>query len=101
LINHLMPTVIPYTTLFRSDGGARGRLKHAADDAGNLLADIVAIVHAERAAVLLADRENLKACQTVRAPAEVKAAERLKLVLQQIDRKRTRMNSSHSQISYA
>src|SRR2546427_8830657 len=70
-------TLFPYTTLFRSLGSAKATLAAAEAD-----------VAAGRARVDVA-RVNLDNCY-VRAPFSGR-----------IDRKSTRLNSSHSQISYA
>src|SRR2546427_9264375 len=66
-------TLFPYTTLFRSKGGRHGLVLHRQIDVG-------------------AEHERL-------AP-EAHGARRVEL-LRLADRKSTRLNSSHSQISYA
>src|SRR2546427_5331456 len=73
-------TLFPYTTLFRSGRGQRGR--HELDEMAGLEADFL---HGERRGVrdLAAEVAGV-----VRDAPEA-------------DRKSTRLNSSHSQISYA
>src|SRR2546430_5185710 len=72
-------TLFPYTTLFRSRPAARARLEHGALQGG-----------AAR------ERENAGGPHPVRAAPHSAAH-----LAQGIDRKSTRLNSSHSQISYA
>src|SRR2546430_11526482 len=73
-------TLFPYTTLFRSGGGRAGRVEAAAVGAdGRDPRPLVAVPVPARAARLLLGRDAVR----------------------DVDRKSTRLNSSHSQISYA
>src|SRR2546430_7648134 len=79
-------TLFPYTTLFRSQGGAH-RLHR---DAGRRLDRVAIRPSADRRERDRLDAVLVRELETV----DVAAA-------QQLDRKSTRLNSSHSQISYA
>src|SRR5688572_32638968 len=79
-------TLFPYTTLFRSAQASAAREERRARVAGRA---VVAAVAAEQA-VGVAARE-----------ADADLAERLVAHPRSGDRKSTRLNSSHSQISYA
>jgi hypothetical protein len=61
---------------------AREAVKRLRDAARELQSDLTAVSRGERAAVVLADRENLEAAKKRQAPADAKAAERLKQTLQ-------------------
>src|SRR2546430_7122678 len=74
-------TLFPYTTLFRSRGRGRRRARHAAHGHG----EVGSRGHGGT------DR---------RADAGARAAEAVRIGVAR-DRKSTRLNSSHSQISYA
>src|SRR2546427_9241346 len=78
-------TLFPYTTLFRSlaQGGA------AAREAAQAAAQGLATVAAEAQASDIWSREIARSAEEMRA------------LVEEIDRKSTRLNSSHSQISYA
>src|SRR2546430_6972973 len=80
-------TLFPYTTLFRSSSKLQPRSAQAAVEAPAALApsvtDVSAIDEIERFLVLLFVRRYVTWCAQTR------------------DRKSTRLNSSHSQISYA
>src|SRR2546430_11526465 len=81
-------TLFPYTTLFRSVFKCVNRSQVAQNDGvvvGRLTAALAFIVGKEERPVL-----NDRAAQR-----------ETELVLAQLDRKSTRLNSSHSQISYA
>src|SRR5688572_32689803 len=82
-------TLFPYTTLFRSNPEHR-QLRREAEDPRGRLRD---------------DARSLERVQPVseRRPGRLspRARDRLGLRRQQLDRKSTRLNSSHSQISYA
>src|SRR2546430_6654494 len=77
-------TLFPYTTLFRSRRGQPQRLEHAG----------VAQARGELSHALAARDKHLQRLELVRHGVPVPRVE-----LQ--DRKSTRLNSSHSQISYA
>jgi hypothetical protein len=75
--------------LFRRGGspdgmgeGARGKIRHAIDQSRELQTQMRVIAEGERAALVLADREDLKAVQNAKPPADARAAERFKTVLQ-------------------
>src|SRR2546430_3388500 len=72
-------TLFPYTTLFRSQ-----RPQHLHAKSADLLLEVRRVVHPHR--VVMGDRAE---------PGDRPARGRLR------DRKSTRLNSSHSQISYA
>src|SRR5688572_31775083 len=78
-------TLFPYTTLFRSSAGAEcAQAKRRRGGAGRLFADQVVLVFL---GIAVEDRQT-----GARASAHADHA---------ADRKSTRLNSSHSQISYA
>src|SRR5256886_4233790 len=79
-------TLFPYTTLFRSPVG---KLKRA-------IADLAQTLLSKEAAPL--SRELGKALQALTIP---RADQEIRLNAMLADRKSTRLNSSHSQISYA
>src|SRR3712207_7328377 len=72
-------TLFPYTTLFRSGGHLRGRAEQADG-------------------VVLADRDQR---DRVQAAQEAHRPGRVLVVVLEEDRKSTRLNSSHANISYA
>src|SRR3712207_7595094 len=72
-------TLFPYTTLFRSDGPDADTVIDANDVVVTMLCDHEGVV---------------EACQSGGEPA-------VNLVRYEVDRKSTRLNSSHANISYA
>src|SRR2546430_13345766 len=80
-------TLFPYTTLFRSVSGGPGGARRAADPAGAGVGGAARGVH--RAGAGVGGALDLRA--RLRGAAALVAR----------DRKSTRLNSSHSQISYA
>src|SRR3712207_8524268 len=84
-------TLFPYTTLFRSGHGAGGQVGHA----GHGLAD--GVRHG------VGHRRGLGLAAELLDPALdlLRVALRLPQMLLQADRKSTRLNSSHANISYA
>src|SRR2546430_5801355 len=90
-------TLFPYTTLFRSDK-AGASVPGPLDD---LRTDLVAQRHVVGALVLeRLRRHRPPLAQDERAPLGVEVGEEEANLLN-VDRKSTRLNSSHSQISYA
>src|SRR2546430_12897634 len=88
-------TLFPYTTLFRSKRRHRQTAAHAFGEQPQV-----------PQLVLLRDRERDRNVEAEWVAAEKQAhgpadATHLELALQGGDRKSTRLNSSHSQISYA
>src|SRR5688572_32343137 len=85
-------TLFPYTTLFRSEevGRYQHRRHDPLDGLGEALVDL-------RAPVGVVDRLQVGHLLGGKRAAESAAAE----LLDELDRKSTRLNSSHSQISYA
>src|SRR2546430_12411066 len=91
-------TLVPYTTLFRSD--VRGHLQDRATQARAA----GAADHETRAALAQDDRRRHHRRQPLartRGADEIELAEHVVQVDSGADRKSTRLNSSHSQISYA
>src|SRR2546430_10537266 len=76
-------TLFPYTTLFRSNFSVRQRAKAS-------LLDL---------RIVFSSAEDLKFCPPGRVPVE--STGNFPSCVRQRDRKSTRLNSSHSQISYA
>src|SRR5947208_5168503 len=84
------PTLFPYTTLFRSGVGADQRLE----------VEHVAVLRILRAGG--GPQRTLHARAVVAQAREALAAEdSLELLIGELDRKSTRLNSSHQIISYA
>src|SRR2546430_11214975 len=91
-------TLFPYTTLFRSL--YRSQLAPCSGAMGYGIPAAVAakVVHPERTVVCVAgDGDFLMSGHEL----AVAVQERLPIVVLLVDRKSTRLNSSHSQISYA
>src|SRR2546427_7655562 len=80
-------TLFPYTTLFRSDGVDDGRRIDRALDVADEAAVDFELVERERAQIQQARVAGAEIVEREAHPAR--------------DRKSTRLNSSHSQISYA
>src|SRR5947209_14839587 len=94
---HPRSTLFPYTTLFRSGIGcdAAGRTRKK-----SRTAEAVVVC----AGVKTSDRGG--ACVQADAPAArarttIQQRARIRMILQGLDRKSTRLNSSHANISYA
>src|SRR3546814_6601720 len=105
-------TLFPYTTLFRSEGGGEGRgqrrarqqrvvLQVARQEGGQRAPAGHGAEHGRQPRHRLVDRVKLGAVdlQVLRAALGALAAIGLQQVEQRRDRKRTRMNSSHSSAS--
>src|SRR2546430_11960089 len=88
-------TLFPYTTLFRSERDKRANILEAE---GVKQAQILQAEGMKQSSVLRADGEAQ--ARILRANAEAKAIE-VTSQAAEADRKSTRLNSSHSQISYA
>src|SRR2546430_5416731 len=84
-------TLFPYTTLFRSRYQIHGDAVFAIDSMGFLGDQYVAIIPGKNGAPVLNDGDEV----VCREPFN------LQEVARSADRKSTRLNSSHSQISYA
>src|SRR3712207_8271619 len=87
-------TLFPYTTLFRSDRVERRILGHAPLRLAQPVAQVAAGV--EPAAARRVDRRGDVAAQDDARPAQLRVRDR-----DRGDRKSTRLNSSHANISYA
>src|SRR2546430_7658660 len=83
-------TLFPYTTLFRSDETPKLWLEEKVDDV---------LVHPFRALDVLGKLRNYQ--QILKWDEVARLNSSFKEVLERLDRKSTRLNSSHSQISYA
>src|SRR2546427_2935393 len=92
-------TLFPYTTLFRSSGlerGASGRQVFDVTGAGDTVLSVLALAAA--AGAPLAEAAMLA---NTAAGVVVGKLGTASVSPQELDRKSTRLNSSHSQISYA
>src|SRR2546430_6779958 len=85
-------TLFPYTTLFRSQ-----ILLNGADTPPGTMPDFVRTIPIAKAL----DPDTLLAFEMNGEPLPVSHGFPLRLIAPEIDRKSTRLNSSHSQISYA
>src|SRR5688572_32740790 len=98
LCPQLISTLFPYTTLFRS--GAR-RLRERIHSVGTPQGFARLCVGAEPAFPLEGTGARARALASACAAGDAKASAEAALALVGLDRKSTRLNSSHSQISYA
>src|SRR2546427_8368065 len=91
-------TLFPYTTLFRSHAGAAVEGRMGTVDGRSVRQQDAVGVHEEVADRRLAQQfVDARDVAAFRQPHAARAAPEVPLV----DRKSTRLNSSHSQISYA
>src|SRR5207245_9895859 len=94
------PLSLPYTTLFRSPSGKVTELGFTAvQDLANRLANVLVahgLSRGDRVAILLPQRR-----ETAVAHVAVYKAGLVAVPLFKLDRKSTRLNSSHGSISYA
>src|SRR3712207_7839173 len=88
-------TLFPYTTLFRSAGRGRPTELGEPDRLG-------VVVRGHDGAQLPIRREGPRGNATVRLPYDVLGAVAgIRMCAKHVDRKSTRLNSSHANISYA
>src|SRR5437588_8958998 len=79
--------LFPYTTLFRSRGTGHHVIKEIGEDRGDGMDGVVAV--------------KTFGCQAIEGPPDGRLVSQRGLVLDDGDRKSTRLNSSHTVISYA
>src|SRR2546430_8215576 len=92
-------TLFPYTTLFRSEGAQRVDLEGSA--AGIVSADQAAAVRAKFEKAEAARAKEWETALAKRQRQKKQSGTVQKSPAAPVDRKSTRLNSSHSQISYA
>src|SRR5687768_18057697 len=85
-------TLFPYTTLFRSQGTLTAWRVHAKR---------IALEDRARAFIMLQESEHLEMAKTARLVGNFANEKELFFMMGKLDRKSTRLNSSHGYISYA